>query len=87
MLRNPQTDSMDGLSRFVTQVPRRGLLGSLHPVSCINWLWRGAVATVLQLGYRGRSLHLVAPHTDARELTSNKNQRRLIYALLTLVCP
>ena len=59
----------------------------LHPGSCLNRLWRGAVATVLPLGYRGRSLHLVAPHTDARERDLNKNQRRVIHALLTPLDP
>jgi hypothetical protein len=40
--------------------------------------------TVLPLGYRGRSLHAVAPHTDARQCGLNKNQRRAIHARLTL---
>ena len=32
---------------------------------------------MLPLGYRWRSLHLVALHTDARERDLNKNQRRV----------
>jgi hypothetical protein len=43
--------------------------------------------TVLSLGYRGRSLHLGAPHTDARERDLNKNQRRIIYGVLILLDP
>jgi len=45
-----------------------------HPASCINRPWRGAVAAVLPLGYRWRSLRLLAPHTDARERDSNKKE-------------
>ena len=73
-----------------THVRRRGVLRNLRPLRpafCISRLWRDAAATVLPLGYRGRSLHLVAPHTDARGRDSNMNLRRVIDALLTPLDP
>jgi hypothetical protein len=55
--------------------------------SCINYLWQGALATVLPLGDRGPSLRLVGPRKDARERGSNNNRRRGIHALLTPLDP
>jgi hypothetical protein len=67
-----------------TRVRRMQILGSLRLPSDIDRTWRSAAATVPPLEYRGRSLHLVMPHTDVRERDSHKNQRRPAHALSTL---